>query len=121
MANICKIIIAVLVFASCTDNRKIIDQEITSITDLQCQAAKLNKQRFDLFDQLRTVEERIPMDTIAVDSIKKIAEGVKMESLKIADSLSHRLSDFLQSNALSKEDKTYFDNQINAVIEACKK
>ncbi|MEZ4910818.1 MAG: hypothetical protein R2774_08140 [Saprospiraceae bacterium] len=121
MANICKIIFVLLVFASCTDNRKVIDQEITSIKDLQCQAAKFNKNRFDLFEQIRAIEEKTPIDTVAVDSLKKKAQGIKMESLKLADSLSQRLTGFLKSHQLNKEDRTYFDEKINALIEECKK
>ena len=58
---------------------------------------------------------------IAIDSLKNVAEDVKRQSLSNADSLRVKLSNFLTSHDFNEEDRKYIDEQVNAIVEKCKK
>lgn len=113
--------LCVIILASCADKRKMIDQGIAGFSELQCNAAKLNEKRFELFDKIRILESDTLTNKIAIDSLKNVAEDVKRQSLSNADSLRVKLSNFLTSHDFNEEDRKYIDEQVNAIVEKCKK
>ncbi len=121
MAKIRKIIIlGVLILSSCKDTRQSIDKGIDSFADLQCHAVKLNEKRFELFEQIRTLETDTIGNKYAIDSLKIIADSVKSLSLETADSLRIKLSDFLSLQNFSDKDRKHFDEKINSLVTKCK-
>ncbi len=122
MALIHKIIIflAVVLLASCKDNRQIIEKGIASISEIQCRAARLNDKRFELFEQIRLLEADTIANKKAIDSLNTEAALIKKQSLESADTLRIKLADFLSSQKFSSEDRKYFDDQINALVAKCK-
>lgn len=122
MASFHKIIIfAVVIMASCKDNRQTIDNGIASFSEIQCRAAQLNERRFELFEQIRILEDDTLVNKIAIDSLKNEAESVKKKSLESADTLRVKLADFLSTQKFSSEDRKYFDEKINSLVAKCKK
>ncbi len=122
MALIHKIIIflAVVLLASCKDNRQTIEKGIASISEIQCRAVRLNDRRFELFEQIRLLEADTTANKKAIDSLNTEAALIKKQSLESADTLRIKLADFLSSQKFSSEDRKYFDDQINALVAKCK-
>ena len=122
MAIIHKIIIflAVVLLASCKDNRQTIEKGIASISEIQCRAVRLNDRRFELFEQIRLLEADTIANKKAIDSLNTEAAVIKKQSLESADTLRIKLADFLSSQKFSSEDRKYFDDQINALVAKCK-
>ncbi|HMT69969.1 MAG TPA: hypothetical protein PKD16_07395 [Saprospiraceae bacterium] len=122
MALIHKIIIflAVVLLASCKDNRQTIEKGIASISEIQCRAVRLNDRRFELFEQIRLLEADTIANKKAIDSLNTEAALIKKQSLESADTLRIKLADFLSSQKFSSEDRKYFDDQINALVAKCK-
>ncbi|HMT52099.1 MAG TPA: hypothetical protein PLC27_06020 [Saprospiraceae bacterium] len=122
MAIIHKIIIflAVVLLASCKDNRQTIEKGIASISEIQCRAVRLNDRRFELFEQIRLLEADTIANKKAIDSLNTEAALIKKQSLESADTLRIKLADFLSSQKFSSEDRKYFDDQINALVAKCK-
>ena len=122
MAIIHKIIIflAVVLLASCKDNRQTIEKGIASISEIQCRAVRLNDRRFELFEQIRLLEADTTANKKAIDSLNTEAALIKKQSLESADTLRIKLADFLSSQKFSSEDRKYFDDQINALVAKCK-
>ena len=122
MALIHKIIIflAVVLLASCKDNRQTIEKGIASISEIQCRAVRLNDRRFELFEQIRLLEADTIANKKAIDSLNTEAALTKKQSLESADTLRIKLADFLSSQKFSSEDRKYFDDQINALVAKCK-
>ncbi|MBP6540645.1 MAG: hypothetical protein KA234_09975, partial [Saprospiraceae bacterium] len=113
MALIHKIIIflAVVLLASCKDNRQTIEKGIASISEIQCRAVRLNDRRFELFEQIRLLEADTIANKKAIDSLNTEAALIKKQSLESADTLRIKLADFLSSQKFSSEDRKYFDDQ----------
>ncbi|MBK8625056.1 MAG: hypothetical protein IPN86_05695 [Saprospiraceae bacterium] len=122
MAPIHKIIVflAVVILASCKDNRQTIENGIASFSEIQCRAAQLNDRRFELFEQIRLLEVDTISNKKAIDSLNTEAALIKKQSLESADTLRIKLADFLSSQKFSSEDRKYFDDQINALVTKCK-
>ena len=122
MALIHKMIIflAVVLLASCKDNRQTIEKGIASISEIQCRAVRLNDRRFELFEQIRLLEADTIANKKAIDSLNTEAALIKKQSLESADTLRIKLADFLSSQKFSSEDRKYFDDQINALVAKCK-
>lgn len=122
MALIHKIIIflAVVLLASCKDNRQTIEKGIASISEIQCRAVRLNDRRFELFEQIRLLEADTIANKKAIDSLNTEAALIKKQSLESADTLRIKLADFLSSQKFSSEDRKHFDDQINALVAKCK-
>lgn len=122
MALIHKIIIflAVVLLASCKDNRQTIEKGIASISEIQCRAVRLNDRRFELFEQIRLLEADTIANKKAIDSLNTEAALIKKQSLESADTLRIKLAEFLSSQKFSSEDRKYFDDQINALVAKCK-
>ncbi len=122
MALIHKIIIflAVVLLASCKDNRQTIEKGIASISEIQCRAVRLNDRRFELFEQIRLLEADTIANKKAIDSLNTEAALIKKQSLESADTLRIKLADFLSSQKFSSEDRKYFDDQISALVAKCK-
>ena len=106
---------------SCTDRHQMIENGLASFSDLQCQAAKLNEQRFALFDQIRSLEADSLANQQAIDSLKNVGEQIKQQSLIKADSLRAKLSNFLASQDFSDDERKYIDLKINALVEKWKR
>lgn len=115
------IILVVLLLTACKNTRKTIDQGVDALADLQCRAVQLNEKRFELFEQIRTLEVDSTANKVAIDSLKNVADSIKSQSLETADSLRIQLSDFLSSQNFSEPDRKYFDEKINSLVAKCKK
>lgn len=121
MAKVCTLVLACfLIFTSCKNNKIHVDDVITHLADIQCRAVKLKDARFELSSQIRKLEEEPITKQPLLDSLYTVADALKAESLQVADSLRIIISNFLQTEGLSKKDEIIFKEKINTLVEKCK-
>jgi len=106
----------ILLFYSCTQKVDVV-KLAEQFSALECKAVILKDKRYALADRLREIE----MDTIAnrkeLDSLDKVINLTKQESLILADSIKNQLDNLFAHYLKDPSERKAFNDTLRKIIE----
>lgn len=124
MASLCQIVIKfssiLLLFnfiVSCSSKNEVTEDELLRFVALECKAIELKNQRFELFEEIRRIENDSIMYVHKKDSLDRLALELKENSLLLAEKIRKSMDTLFYTKLINEAARSSFYNQVKLMLK----